>query len=78
MDVPATVDRPDNVLGKEETNNVPNVVGAHSQLEVLKPGASLDGRGLHGVEKRFDSFLQLELHPTLKRTFMFLTLVQTK
>ena len=67
MDVPSTMDRSDDVLGQEEANHIANVVGAHAKLEVLKPGASLNGRWLHGKEKCLDDRLAVaEAHPAIE------------
>ncbi len=61
------MDRPDDVLGQEEANHITNIVGAHAKLEVLKPGASLDGRGLHWKEKSLDDRLAVaEAHPSIE------------
>ncbi len=67
MDVPSAMDRPDDVLGQEEADHVANVVGAHAKLEILKPGASLDGRRLHGIKKSLDDCLAVaEAHPSIQ------------
>ena len=67
MGVSSTMDRPDDVLGQEETNHITNVVGAHAKLEVLKPGASLDGRWLHWREKGLDDRLAVaKAHPSIQ------------
>lgn len=67
MGAPSTMNRPDDVLGQKETNDVANVVGAHAELEVLKPGASLDRGRLHRVEKGLDDrFSVAETDPSIQ------------